>query len=158
MRKAFLSAVIIILLSPVFAFSQGAINPQTGQYYPGTPDGGAINPQTGQYYPGGPGGGAINPQTGQYYPGGPGSGDGIAHDPQSGKMFHIVPPGNAAIDPETGRVYPVSGGIVIGYQKDEKVTQPSPTEACRDWRRSVSFTSGSGPISPWNTTIPLRPN
>lgn len=115
MRKAFLSAVIIILLSPVFAFSQGAIEMQTGRFLPpGVPSTrGAIDTQTGEYYPPGVPRGSV----------GGGSGGGIAHDPQSGKIFHIVPPGDTAIDPETGRVYPVSGGIVIGYQKDEKVTQ-----------------------------------
>jgi hypothetical protein len=39
-----------------------AINPQTGEFYPGIGAGGSINPQTGQIYPGT--GGNINPNTG----------------------------------------------------------------------------------------------
>ena len=44
----------------------GAIDVQTGQFYPGV-GGGIINPQTGQFYPD-VGGGYINPQTGQFMP------------------------------------------------------------------------------------------
>lgn len=49
--------------------ASGFIDPQTGEYFPGTGDGGAINPRTGEYFPGTGGGGSINPRTGAYYPG-----------------------------------------------------------------------------------------
>jgi hypothetical protein len=47
--------------------NRGAVNPQTGEYYP--PSGaGIVNPRTGEYYP--PSGrGYINPRTGAFYPG-----------------------------------------------------------------------------------------
>jgi hypothetical protein len=51
------------------ANAQDAINPQTGEIYPGTGAGGSINPGTGEYYPGTGGRGSINPGTGEYYPG-----------------------------------------------------------------------------------------
>ena len=93
------------------------INTRTGEtiHSPDSPSGGAINPNTGQHWSDTPGGGPID-----FMPVGS---DAIAIDPQTGKIFHRIPSANAAIDPETGRVYPVSGGIVIGYRKEEEVEQ-----------------------------------
>jgi hypothetical protein len=45
---------------------RGAINPRTGEFYPGT-NGGVINPQTGVVLPK-VGGGYLNPQTGEVIP------------------------------------------------------------------------------------------
>ena len=46
--------MFIIMLFTCFWVSNifaGAVNPETGEYYPGTGSGGAINPETGEYYP-----------------------------------------------------------------------------------------------------------
>jgi hypothetical protein len=44
----------------------GAINPRTGEFYPGVADG-IINPRTGEFYPD-VGGGYIKPRTGEFIP------------------------------------------------------------------------------------------
>jgi hypothetical protein len=47
--------------------NQGAIDPQTGKYYPPTGDG-VFDPQTGKYYPKSGDSGYIDPETGKFYP------------------------------------------------------------------------------------------
>jgi hypothetical protein len=44
----------------------GAIDPETGKYYPPIP-GGVIDPDTGEFFPSIPGG-VINPDTGEFFP------------------------------------------------------------------------------------------
>jgi len=82
-----LRVLIIMLFTCLWVsnLNAGAINPETGEYYPGTGNGGAINPETGEYYPGTGNGGAINPETGEYYPG-TGNGDDGYDDAMSGDV------------------------------------------------------------------------
>jgi hypothetical protein len=83
-----LRILIIMLFTCLWVsnLNAGAINPETGEYYPGTGNGGAINPETGEYYPGTGNGGAINPETGEYYPGTGNSDDGSWWEEVSGRV------------------------------------------------------------------------
>ena len=62
-----LVGTLVCIGSICSANAQGAIDPRTGEFYPGTGGGGLINPRTGEVYPG-TAGGWINPGTGEFYP------------------------------------------------------------------------------------------
>lgn len=63
--KPLLTLILLCCLST--AYAQGAINPQTGEYYPDVGSG-VINPQTGEFFPN-VGKGYVNPRNGTYFQG-----------------------------------------------------------------------------------------
>ena len=67
MKKLFFMTIILLLVTtPIFAFDDWKENRQNPKSVIIVPDG-AINSQTGDFYPKS-GKGIVNPQTGDYYP------------------------------------------------------------------------------------------
>lgn len=66
-HRLILAAFFALAVSSEALAQQGAINPQTGQWYPEAGQG-AVDPATGAYFPKAGKGGAVDPATGAYYP------------------------------------------------------------------------------------------
>jgi len=80
----------------------GAINPQTGQFYPNV-GGGVVNPQNGHFYPG-TGSGYVVPGSGAYLPQVPPSQGQTVLDRATGEAYTDV--GSGYINQRTGRFVP----------------------------------------------------